>query len=111
MNEEVARLDALLQLHGYFVDPGLGYRPGTLRNVERESEKKNSPVYAITGDYTRIDGASAWARARFEYDRFVCLETSVEPGQCRTIDQVPPVPEQDEDPFDFATGSGTAQGY
>ena len=85
-----SRLDALLRLHGYFVDTGNAYRPGTLRNVERESDKKNSPIYSVYGDYSTIDGATAWARARFEYDRFVCIETSVEPGFCRPIDPVPP---------------------
>jgi len=94
-----ARLDAILQLQGYFVDPGQAYRPGTLRNVERESQKKNSPIYSVYGDYTRMDGASAWARARFEYDRFVCIETSVEPGYCRVIDPVAPTIDPNEDFF------------
>lgn len=105
-----ARLDALLRLQSYFVDPALGYRPGTLRNVERESDKKNSPVYAVYGEYTRIDGASAWARARFEYDRLVCLETSVEPGTCRVIDTVAPTLEPEEPFFDFGALGASAQG-
>ena len=100
-------LDALLQLHGYFVQPGEAYRPGTLRNVERESEKKNSPIYTVYGEYTRVDGASAWARARFEYDRFVCLETSVEQGYCRPIDSVPPTPDTNNDIFDFGPSAGS----
>ena len=102
-----SRLDALLQLHGYFVQPGEAYRPGTLRNVERESEKKNSPIYTVYGEYTRVDGASAWARARFEYDRFVCLETSVEQGYCRPIDSVPPTPDTNDDIFDFGPSAGS----
>lgn len=106
-----SRLDAILQLHGYFVEPGEAYRPGTLRNVERESDKKNSPVYAVYGQYTRIDGVSAWARARFEYDRFVCIETSVEQGFCRPIDSVPPTLEVGEDLFDFTGTAAPAQAY
>ncbi len=106
-----SRLDAILQLHGYFVEPGEAYRPGTLRNVERESEKKNSPVYSVYGDYTRIDGASAWARARFEYDRFVCLETSVEQGYCRPIDSLPPTLDPEDEFFDFAATPASTQGF
>ncbi|MBD58828.1 MAG: hypothetical protein CL808_01720 [Citromicrobium sp.] len=105
-----ARLDAILQLHGYFVEPGQAYRSGTLRNVERESDKKNSPIYSVYGDYTTINGASAWARARFEYDRFVCIETSVEQGYCRPIESTAPVLDPDEDLFDFA-GTTPAQAY
>ena len=106
-----SRLDALLQLHGYFVDRDLAYRPGTLRNVERESDKKNSPIYSVYGDYTRLDGASAWARARFEYGRFVCLETSVEPGYCRVIDSIPPTLDPVDDLFDFSGAAAPTQGY
>ena len=94
-----SRLESILLLNNYFLDEGLAYRPGTLRNVERESDKKNSPIYSVYGDYVRYDGASAWARARFEYDRFVCLETSVEPGYCKVIDPNPPVIEPADDFF------------
>ena len=105
-----SRLDAILQLQGYFVDPDDAYRPGTLRNVERQSEKKNSPIYTVYGDYTRMDGASAWARARFEYDRFVCIETSVEPGVCRVIDAIPPEVEPQDDIFASIGGLFPEQG-
>ena len=94
-----ARLDAILELQSYFVDPGKAYRSGTLRNVERQSEKKNSPIYSVYGEYTRRDGANAWARAQFEYDRFVCIETSIEPGYCRVIDPNPPEIEPTDDIF------------
>lgn len=94
-----SRLDALLRLNSYFLPEGQGYRPGTLRNVERESEKKNSPDYAVYGEYNTIDGTRAWARARFDYNRFVCLETSIEPGTCRPIDPTPPTLETGGDFF------------
>ena len=105
-----SRLDALLRLHSYFVPEGEGYRPGTLRNVERQSERKNSPIYSVYGDYSRIDGASAWARARFEYDRFVCIETSVEPGFCRPIDAVAPTLDATNDFFASLGLNRQAQG-
>ena len=94
-----SRLEPILELNSYFVDRGQGYRRGTLRNVKRESEKKNSPFYSVYGEYTRVDGAGAWARAQFEYDRFVCLETSVEPGYCQTIAPNPPEVDPAEDIF------------
>jgi len=105
-----ARLDAILELQSYFVDPGKAYRSGTLRNVERQSEKKNSPIYSVYGEYTRRDGANAWARAQFEYDRFVCIETSIEPGYCRTIDPTPPEIEPTDDIFASLGLPVTAQG-
>ena len=50
-------------------------------------------------------------RARFEYDRFVCIETSVEQGFCRPIDSVPPKLEVGEDLFDFTGTAAPAQAY
>lgn len=78
------RMAAIAELEGY-ASRRYRYAPDSLGAVDVSRRSDGGRTYVAQAAFQTRGGQAGWARARFEHDALVCVETSFAPGDCHAL--------------------------